>query len=121
MKTLKSLEQLDAIIQTLVNHSSFDVSEDKYFEFKTYEKDNMLCVHTSFIEAYTEPNFNGDHEQPADNYGIIRNEQTHYYLIGDLILKIVKDMEAEIERIMDAPEPELVEEDADDYIEYEKE
>lgn len=36
-------------------------------------------------------------------------------------LEQVKDMEAEIERIMDAPEPELVEEDADDYIESAKE
>jgi len=38
-----------------------------------------------------------------------------------LILKIIKDMEAELERIMDADEPELIEEDADDYVEYEKE
>ena len=121
MKTLQSLEQLDAIVYTLVNHTSFDVSEDKEFEYKTYKKDNMLCVYTSFIEAYSEPNFKGDYLQPADEYGIIRNEQIHYYLAGDLILKIIKDMEAELERIMDADEPELIEEDADDYVEYEKE
>ena len=35
MKTLKSLEQLDAIVYTLVNHTSFDVSEDKELEYNT--------------------------------------------------------------------------------------
>jgi len=45
MKTLQSLEQLDAIVYTLVNHTSFDVSEDKEFEYKTYKKDNMYFTH----------------------------------------------------------------------------
>lgn len=101
-----NIERLKGVCEALY-HTHYDIEDEKDFTIDVFERIGCYFVELSYIKSFRPAIFKGSRLQPADDDIKILDIQTVYVSKDTNISKVVKDIEAEIERIFEAKCPEL--------------